>query len=63
MSIELLPEQPGHTVQMGNIDLFVWKSEDMKGDREVAVHRLNIKPNAKPIKRRVVTSVNNRMRL
>lgn len=34
-----------------SVDLFAWKPEDMKGiDPKVAVHRLSIKPDAKPIK-------------
>lgn len=67
MSIELLPERPGHSVRLGqqlpgeiqealtgilrkNVDLFAWKPEDMKGiNPKIAVHRLNIKPDAKPV--------------
>lgn len=45
MTIELLLEQPGHMV--------AWKPEDMKRiGPEVAVHKLNINPNAKPIKQK-----------
>lgn len=33
-----------------NEDLFAWRPEDMREiDPEIAVHRLNIKPDAKPI--------------
>ncbi|XP_022875582.1 uncharacterized protein LOC111394024 [Olea europaea var. sylvestris] len=36
-----------------NIDVFAWKVEDMPGiGPEVAVHRLNISPGAKPVKQR-----------
>lgn len=37
-----------------NVDLFAWKPEDMVGiDPEMAVHKLNIKPNAKPVKQKM----------
>lgn len=40
-------------VLLKNVDLFAWKSDDMKGiDPEVAVHRLNIKLDTKPIKKK-----------
>lgn len=61
MTIELLLEQPGHMVRLGslvetlraNVDLFAWKPEDMKRiGPEVAIHKLNINPNAKPIKQK-----------
>lgn len=70
MSIELLPEQPGHIMRLGsklqpdiqeelrrllqkNVDLFAWRSKDMVDiNPEVAVHRLIIKPNVKPIKQK-----------
>ena len=33
------------------IDVFAWNYEDMPGlDPQVAMHRLNIKPDAKPVK-------------
>ena len=33
------------------IDVFAWSYEDMPGlDPEIAMHRLNIKPDAKPVK-------------
>jgi len=33
------------------IDVFVWNYEDMPGlDPQVAMHRLNIKPDTKPVK-------------
>jgi len=33
------------------IDVFAWSYEDMPGlDPHVAMHRLNIKPDAKPVK-------------
>jgi len=33
------------------IDVFAWNYEDMPGlDPQVAVHRLNIKPDTKPVK-------------
>lgn len=33
-----------------NMDLLAWRLEDMKGiDPEITVHRLNIKPDAKPV--------------
>ena len=33
------------------IDIFTWNYEDMPGlDSQVAVYRLNIKPDAKPVK-------------
>ena len=33
------------------IDVFAWSYEDMSGlDPEIAMHRLNIKPDAKPVK-------------
>jgi len=33
------------------IDVFAWTYEDMPGlDPQVAMHRLNIKPDAKPVK-------------
>ncbi|XP_022845323.1 uncharacterized protein LOC111368325 [Olea europaea var. sylvestris] len=36
-----------------NIDVFAWKVKDMPGiDPEVAVHKLNISPRAKPVKQR-----------
>ncbi|XP_022876946.1 uncharacterized protein LOC111395176 [Olea europaea var. sylvestris] len=36
-----------------NIDVFAWKVEDIPGiDLELAVHKLNISPRAKPIKQR-----------
>ena len=35
----------------GYIELFVWNYDDMPGlDPQVAMHRLNINPNAKPVK-------------
>jgi hypothetical protein len=34
-----------------NLDVFAWKPSDMKGiPREVAEHKLNIKPGSKPVK-------------
>jgi hypothetical protein len=34
-----------------NLDVFAWKPSDMKGiPREVAEHKLNIKPGSKPLK-------------
>jgi hypothetical protein len=34
-----------------NLDVFAWKPSDMKGvRREVAEHKLNIKPGSKPVK-------------
>jgi hypothetical protein len=34
-----------------NLDMFTWKPSDMKGiPREVAEHKLNIKPGSKPVK-------------
>jgi hypothetical protein len=37
-----------------NLDVFAWKPSDMKGiPREVAEHKLNIKPGSKPVKRRL----------
>jgi hypothetical protein len=34
-----------------NLDVFTWKPSDMKGlPREVAEHKLNIKPGSKPVK-------------
>jgi hypothetical protein len=36
-----------------NLDVFAWKPSDMKGiPREVAEHKLNIKPGSKPVKQR-----------
>jgi hypothetical protein len=37
-----------------NLDVFMWKPSDMKGiPREVAEHKLNIKPGSKPVKQRL----------
>jgi hypothetical protein len=37
-----------------NLDVFAWKPSDMKGiPREVAEHKLNIKPGSKPVKQRL----------
>jgi hypothetical protein len=37
-----------------NLDVFAWKPSDMKGiPREVAGHKLNIKPGSKPVKQRL----------
>jgi hypothetical protein len=37
-----------------NLDVFAWKPSDMKGIlREVAEHKLNIKPGSKPVKQRL----------
>lgn len=36
-----------------NVDMFAWKPEDVKGiNHEVAVHRLILKPDAKPVKQK-----------
>jgi hypothetical protein len=36
-----------------NLDVFAWKPSDMKGIlREVAEHKLNIKPGSNPVKQR-----------
>jgi hypothetical protein len=38
----------------GEFDVFAWKSSDMPGiPREVAEHKLNIKPSAKPVKQKL----------
>jgi hypothetical protein len=37
-----------------NLDVFAWKPSDMKGiPRELAEHKLNIKPGSKPVKKRL----------
>jgi hypothetical protein len=37
-----------------NLDVFAWKPSNMKGiPREVAEHKLNIKPGSKPVKQRL----------
>jgi hypothetical protein len=37
-----------------HLDVFAWKPSDMKGiRREVAEHKLNIKPGSKPMKQRL----------
>jgi hypothetical protein len=37
-----------------NLDMFAWKPSNMKGiQREVAEHKLNIKPGSKPVKQRL----------
>lgn len=40
-----------HKLSFCNLDVFAWKDENMAGiGIEVVVHRLNINPNARPIK-------------
>jgi hypothetical protein len=45
------------TSSKANLDVFAWKPSDMKGiPREVAEHKVNIKPGSKPVSNAFATS-------